>query len=259
MIYTPENIIEIRQLKKRYDRKNLILRGVDLEVKRGEIYGILGTNGAGKTTLLKILEALIKPTSGTVLLNGLDIAKNPRRVKYQIGVQIQQGQGGFYPRRTLLELLEIFGRFYGLNLNLNKRKRLLEFVNLLPHAQKYAAQLSGGQRQRFAICAALAHDPPVLILDEPTAALDPNEKRRVWKLLQALQNKEKTILMTTHYMREAEVLCNQISILDAGVITATGSPANLISRLQKQTAVPEYGNTLTIEDVYVHLTGGETL
>ena len=241
---------------RRGQTRPLTLKGVDLTVNRGEIYGILGTNGAGKTTLLRILETLTKPTSGQVRIDGLDVVKHPYAVKRRIGVQIQQGQGGFYQNRSLLDLLAIFAKLYGVRLSLSRRKEMLEFVNLLTHRRKSINELSGGQRQRFAICAALVHNPPLLILDEPTAALDVNERRRVWELLKTLQADGKTILLTTHYMREAEVLCERISILDQGQIAVTGSPGELIEKLRLHDLQVEYGDALTIEDVYVYLTNG---
>ena len=251
-----EHIIDIRAVTKRYRQDTPVLKGINLQICRGEIYGILGTNGAGKTTLLRILETLTTPTTGQAYVDGLDVAKHAYGVKRRIGVQIQQGQGGFYQNRDLLSLLSIMGKLYGIRLSLARRMDMLKFVNLTTHRHKKIMELSGGQRQRFAICAALVHNPPLLILDEPTAALDVNERRRVWELLRTLQSDGKTVLLTTHYMREAEVLCDRISILDKGQIVATGSPTQLIAKLHAQDPTVPYGSTITVEDVYVYLTTG---
>ena len=251
-----DHIIDVQAVTKRYGASPPVLKGIDLQVARGEIYGILGTNGAGKTTLLRILETLTTPTTGKAYVDGLDVARNAYKVKRRIGVQIQQGQGGFYQNRDLLSLLGIMGKLYGIRLSPARRLDMLEFVNLASHRHKKITELSGGQRQRFAICAALVHNPPLLILDEPTAALDVNERRRVWELLRTLQKDRKTVLLTTHYMREAEVLCDRISILDKGRIVTTGSPSELIARLRERDAAVPYGSVPTVEDVYVYLTTG---
>jgi ABC-2 type transport system ATP-binding protein len=230
-----------------------VVDGISFTVQEGEIFGILGPNGAGKTTTLEMIEALRPIDSGCVVLDGIDVAKEPNRIKQLIGVQLQST--AFFDKLTLTELLKMFGCLYGKAVD---TAALLDSVQLGDRAKSYAADLSGGQRQRFSIASALVNDPRILILDEPTTGLDPQARRNLWELIQALRAKGLTIILTTHYMDEAESLCDRIAIMDGGRIVALDTPAALIGQLlekgfQKSVQVQQ----ATLEDVFIDLTGKE--
>jgi len=245
-----ESIIKVDKLVKTYDGNNVV-DGVSFEVKKGEIFGILGPNGAGKTTTLEMLEALRPIDGGTATIDGIDVAKKPKDIKNIIGIQLQST--AFYDKLTLREQLKMFGSLYGRTVD---TEALLAKVQLTEKAKNYVEQLSGGQKQRFAIASTLVNNPKVLFLDEPTTGLDPQARRNLWDLIKEIRNEGITILLTTHYMDEAELLCDRLAIMDSGKIITIDTPHNLIQQLLargfKKEQVVEQAN---LEDVFIDLTG----
>lgn len=246
----PKPIITVDQLVKTYDGKNVV-DGVSFEVKKGEIFGILGPNGAGKTTTLEMLEALRPIDGGVATIDGIDVAKKPKDIKNIIGIQLQST--AFYDKLTLREQLKMFGSLYGRTVD---TEALLAKVQLTEKAKNYVEQLSGGQKQRFAIASTLVNNPKVLFLDEPTTGLDPQARRNLWDLIKEIRDEGITILLTTHYMDEAELLCDRLAIMDSGKIITIDTPHNLIQQLLargfKKEQVVEQAN---LEDVFIDLTG----
>ena len=246
----PEPIITVDQLVKTYDGKNVV-DSVSFEVKKGEIFGILGPNGAGKTTTLEMLEALRPIDGGTATIDGIDVAKQPKHIKNIIGIQLQSTM--FYDKLTLREQLKMFASLYGQTVDADA---LLAKVQLTDKAKSYVEQLSGGQKQRFAIASTLVNNPTVLFLDEPTTGLDPQARRNLWDLIKEIRDEGITIVLTTHYMDEAELLCDRLAIMDAGKIITIDTPHNLIQQLLargfKKKQVVEQAN---LEDVFIDLTG----
>ena len=245
-----ESIIKVDKLVKTYDGNNVV-DGVSFEVKKGEIFGILGPNGAGKTTTLEMLEALRPIDGGTATIDGIDVAKKPKDIKNIIGIQLQST--AFYDKLTLREQLKMFGSLYGRTVD---TEALLAKVQLTEKAKNYVEQLSGGQKQRFAIASTLVNNPKVLFLDEPTTGLDPQARRNLWDLIKEIRDEGITILLTTHYMDEAELLCDRLAIMDSGKIITIDTPHNLIQQLLargfKKEQVVEQAN---LEDVFIDLTG----
>ena len=245
-----ESIIKVDKLVKTYDGNNVV-DGVSFEVKKGEIFGILGPNGAGKTTTLEMLEALRSIDGGVTTIDGIDVAKKPKDIKNIIGIQLQST--AFYDKLTLREQLKMFGSLYGRTVD---TEALLAKVQLTEKAKNYVEQLSGGQKQRFAIASTLVNNPKVLFLDEPTTGLDPQARRNLWDLIKEIRDEGITILLTTHYMDEAELLCDRLAIMDSGKIITIDTPHNLIQQLLargfKKEQVVEQAN---LEDVFIDLTG----
>lgn len=248
--HSDDSIIVIKDLTKKYGDFTAV-DSISLNVKRGETLGILGPNGAGKTTTLEMIEGLKTPTSGTILLDGKDVTKETNAVKSEIGVQLQSSN--FFENLNLIELVQTFGALYG---NTVDAMALLEDVELTDKATNQAKELSGGQRQRLSVAIALVNDPKVLFLDEPTTGLDPQARRHLWELVKKIKARGKTIILTTHYMDEAEVLCDRIAIMDHGKIITLDTPDNLIGGLLKtgfkKEAIPQPAN---LEDVFLYFTG----
>ena len=244
------NIIDVHGLTKRYGDQTVV-KGIDFSVEKGEIFGILGPNGAGKTTTLEMLEALRTIDGGTAVIDGIDVAKHPKKIKAIIGIQLQSTN--FYDHLTLTEQLKMFASLYGSKVDV---AALLAKVQLTEKAKNYVEQLSGGQKQRFAIASTLVNSPKVLFLDEPTTGLDPQARRNLWELIKQIREEGVTIVLTTHYMDEAELLCDRLAIMDNGQIITTDSPHNLIQQLLKRgfkkKQVVEQAN---LEDVFIDLTG----
>lgn len=245
-----EVILEVVGLTKKYDDKTVV-KGISFEVKRGEIFGILGPNGAGKTTTLEMIETLRHIDGGTATIAGVDVASNPYEIRGMIGVQPQTP--GFQDKTKLTELIQMFAAAYGEKVN---PKKFLDEVNLGDKADSYVEQLSGGQKQRFSIVAALVHSPKVFFLDEPTTGLDPQARRNLWKLIEEVRDRGISVILTTHYMDEAEILCDRIAIMDNGKIIALDTPKNLIKELlkkgfKKATKVEQ----ANLEDVFIEMTG----
>ncbi len=232
------NVIEIENLTKTYtlsrpkngQKTFQALKGVSFSVKKGEIFGILGPNGAGKTTTLEIIEGLKKQTAGTVKVLGLNNLENSESIREQIGVQLQSSD--YLPYLTLTELLKLFSSFYK---NTTDIHTLLSLVNLNDKANEYVKNLSGGQKQRFTIASSLVNKPEIIFLDEPTTGLDPSARRNLWELVKTINESGITVVLTTHYMEEAEYLCNRVAIMDEGKILEIDEPRKLIEKLTQTT------------------------
>lgn len=237
-------------LAKSYDG-TFVVDHIDLQVREGEVFGILGPNGAGKTTTLEMIEALRPIDAGTVTLDGIDVAAKPQQIRAIIGIQLQSS--AFFEKVTLVEQLRMFASFYGVKVD---PMELLASVDLTEKAKSYPEKLSGGQRQRFSIATALINTPRVLFLDEPTTGLDPQARRHLWDLVRDIQARGITVVLTSHYMEEAQLLCDRLAIMDAGKIIALDSPgqmiADLLARGFTKDAVVERAG---LEDVYIDLTG----
>src|SRR5215469_17174479 len=243
-------VLEVKNLQKSYGEKKAV-RGISFSVEKGEIFGILGPNGAGKTTTLEMIETLREIDGGTATIDGVDVAKNPYEIRGMIGVQPQAP--GFQDKTKLSELIQMFAAAYGERVN---PKKFLDEVNLGDKADSYVESLSGGQKQRFSIVTALVHSPKVFFLDEPTTGLDPQARRNLWELIEEVRKRGISVILTTHYMDEAEILCDRVAIMDRGKIIALDTPKNLIkdllSRGFKKEQQVEQAN---LEDVFIDLTG----
>lgn len=243
-------MIKVDNLKKRYGDKQAV-DGISFSVKKGEIFGILGPNGAGKTTTLEMMETLRPIDSGTVIIDGIDVATDPDQIKYVIGVQPQTP--AFQDKTKLTEVIEMFGAAYGEKVDAMK---FLRDVELEDKADSYVEDLSGGQKQRLSITTALVHGPKVFFLDEPTTGLDPQARRHLWDLIEQVRAKGISVVMTTHYMDEAEILCDRIAVMDNGKIVAIDTPKNLIKQLLGQGFKKEqHVEQANLEDVFIDLTG----
>jgi ABC-2 type transport system ATP-binding protein len=243
-------ILKVEKLRKQYGDREVV-KGVSFEVSKGEIFGILGPNGAGKTTTLEMIEAMRPIDGGTAAIDGLDVATNPWGVRRVIGVQPQAP--AFQDKTKLTELIELFAAAYGEKVN---PLEFLRDVNLQEKAGAFAEDLSGGQRQRLSIAAALVHRPKVFFMDEPTTGLDPQARRNLWELVEQVRDRGVTIIMTTHYMDEAELLCDRVAIMDEGEIIAMDSPKNLIKQLlAKGFKKKQHVEQADLEDVFIDFTG----
>jgi ABC-2 type transport system ATP-binding protein len=225
------NAVEVNDLTKRYGDL-VAVNNISFSIEEGEIFGILGPNGAGKTTTLEMIEGLRKPDSGSIKVCCIDVNGKNDRVKEIIGVQLQTTS--LYDRIKTGEVIELFGSYYPKSVPTDQ---ILQEVSLSEKRNSYVESLSGGQKQRLALALALVNDPKVLFLDEPTAALDPQARRNVWEIIEGLSRKGKTVILNTHYMEEAERLCERVGIMDRGQIIAMDTPANLISKQNLDSAV----------------------
>lgn len=244
------NMITVRDLKKRYGDKQAV-NGISFTVKKGEIFGILGPNGAGKTTTLEMMETLRPIDEGVVEIDGINVAKHPQKIKYLIGVQPQTP--AFQDKTRLTEVIEMFAAAYGEKVD---PMEFLRDVDLEDKAKSFVEDLSGGQKQRLSITTALVHGPKVFFLDEPTTGLDPQARRHLWDLIKKVRDKGISVVMTTHYMDEAEILCDRIAVMDNGQIIAIDSPQNLIKALLKRGfKKKQHVEQANLEDVFIDLTG----
>jgi len=223
-----EPIIEVRGLVKRYGALTAVA-GVDLAVAPREIFGILGPNGAGKTTILEMIEGLRRPDAGTIRVAGIDAVGRSDAVRRLIGVQLQTT--ALFDYLSAAELIELFAGLYGVDASTDRVDRLLDLVDLRDKRGARVEQLSGGQRQRLSIALALVNDPRVVFLDEPTTGLDPQARRNLWETVQGIRAGGATVVLTTHYMEEAEVLCDRVAIMDRGRVIACDTPAALVRAL----------------------------
>ena len=243
-------IVVARDLRKRYGTLQAV-DGVSFEIAEGEVFGILGPNGAGKTTTLEMIEGMRTIDSGSAIVDGIDVSADPRGVKARIGIQLQASS--FFDELNLVELLDLFGHLYGRRVD---AMALLADVELTEKARSQVRTLSGGQKQRFSIAAALVNDPRVLFLDEPTTGLDPQARRHLWGLVRQIRDRGHTVVLTTHYMEEAEELCDRVAIMDAGHIVALDKPLALIDALLGRGFTKERVERLAnLEDVFIDLTG----
>jgi len=245
-------IISVNDLVKNYGDFNAV-KGISFDVFEGEIFGLLGPNGAGKSTTLEIIETLRPKTSGKVMVDGLDLDSAAADIKKIIGVQLQTS--GFYPSLNLLELIELFAGLYNQKVD---ALSLLKKVNLEDKAKNKSKELSGGQKQRFSIATTLINQPRVIFLDEPTTGLDPQARRNLWDLIREIRDSGTTVIITTHYMDEAEQLCDRIAIMDQGRIIKMDTPEKLIDELVATGFErPKQMKMANLEDVFIHLTGHE--
>ncbi len=218
--------IQCRDLRKTYDGKVEAVRGLNLQIETGECFGLLGPNGAGKTTTIEILEGLLEPTSGEVSIFGHKWREDAREMREWLGISLQETR--LSEKLSVRETVELFASFYR---EPRSSDEVLEQLQLTEKADAWAGKLSGGQRQRLAVATALVCNPKILFLDEPTTGLDPQSRRQLWDIIREFQRNGGTVLLTTHYMDEAERLCDRLAIVDHGQIIAEGSPASLIERL----------------------------
>lgn len=239
-----QTAINIENLTKKFEDKTAV-DDLSLQVASGELFGLLGPNGAGKTTTINILCGLIKPTSGTAKILGFDVQKETQDVKGLIGVCPQET--AIYPYLTGAENLALFGDLHGMNKKLLKERSqiLLAKLGLSEDAKRVTAKYSGGMKRRLSLILALIHDPQVVFLDEPTVAMDPQSRHAVWDFIKDLKTKGKTVVLTTHYMEEAEELCDRVGIIDHGKLIALGTPRDLVSE----------GQVKNLEELFIKLTG----
>lgn len=245
-------IIKVNNLVKKYG-DFVAVKGISFEVKEGEIFGLLGPNGAGKTTTLEIIETLRDKTSGEVTVDGINLDSNPQAIKNIIGVQLQAA--GYYPNLNLKQIIELFAGLYNRSVD---PMTLLDTVNLREKAKNKFKELSGGQKQRFSIATTLINEPKIIFLDEPTTGLDPQARRNLWELIKQVRDRGATVVLTTHYMDEAEELCERVGIIDSGELIALSTPSELIDNLlatgfQRKKEV----KAANLEDVFLNMTGKE--
>ncbi|HEX5652681.1 MAG TPA: ABC transporter ATP-binding protein [Chitinophagaceae bacterium] len=245
-----KTIISVRGLVKNYGHFQAV-KGISFEVYEGEIFGLLGPNGAGKSTTLEIIETLRQKTGGEIMVDGFNLDKNPHEIKKIIGVQLQTS--GYYPGLNLVQLIELFCGLYNRDV---APMELLEMVSLRDKAKAKYKDLSGGQKQRFSVATTLINDPRIIFLDEPTTGLDPQARRSLWELVKNIRERGTTVIITTHYMDEAEYLCDRVAIIDSGKIIALDTPDQLIDNLVATGFErPKEVKKANLEDVFINLTG----
>jgi ABC-2 type transport system ATP-binding protein len=243
-------IIQVKNLSKRYNGLQAVDH-ISFDVYENEIFGILGPNGAGKSTTIEMVEGIREIDSGDIMIDSIDVDKNPDEAKEILGIQLQDSD--YFDFLSVKEILELFGEFYNQKVD---AKEILNKVELSQKSKSMVKQLSGGQKQRLAVALALVNDPRILFLDEPTTGLDPQARRHLWKFIKELKKEKKTMILTTHYMEEAETLCDRVAIMDEGKILTIDTPDNLINKLlkkgfKKKTKV----KPANLEDVFLDLTG----
>lgn len=245
-------IIKVNGLVKKYGDFTAV-NGISFEVHAGEIFGLLGPNGAGKTTTLEIIETLREKTAGEVTVDGKNLDNDQQEIKKIIGVQLQAA--GYYPNLNLVQIIQLFAGLYNRTIN---AMELLDTVNLREKAKNKFKELSGGQKQRFSIATTLINEPKIIFLDEPTTGLDPQARRNLWDLIKQLRDRGATVVITTHYMDEAEVLCDRVAIIDSGKVVAIDTPDELIDKLiASGFKRPKQVKEANLEDVFLNLTGKE--
>ena len=245
-----KTIISVKDLIKNYGSFEAV-KGISFNVYENEIFGMLGPNGAGKSTTLEIIETLREKTSGKVIVDGHDLDKAPGEIKKIIGVQLQTS--GYYPGLNLVDLIELFCGLYNKDM---EPMELLQMVNLTEKAKSKFKELSGGQKQRFSVATTLINDPKIIFLDEPTTGLDPQARRSLWELIRTIRSRGTTVIITTHYMDEAEYLCDRVAVVDSGRIIALNSPDQMIDDLVASGFErPKEVKKANLEDVFIHLTG----
>lgn len=225
---TSRSVIALDQVSKAYGPVHAV-ENVSFDVRAGEIFGLLGPNGAGKTTTLAMIEGLRAPDGGRAMVLGFDVAQQARQIKARIGVQLQTTS--LLPDLSAVEQIELFARLYGRHLYRRTALALLARLGLEDKAHVLPAKMSGGQQQRLALALALVNDPEIVFLDEPTAGLDPQARRTLWDIVRGLRDEGRTVVLTTHYMEEAEALCHRVGIMDNGTLLALDTPGALINQL----------------------------
>lgn len=239
-----DTVIKVDNLRKTYGTIKAV-DDISFSVAQGEVFGMLGPNGAGKTTTMEIVEGIRKADSGNVLVLGTDVKQHPQKVKTNIGVQLQTT--ALYPRLTVREVLKLFGSFFPRSVS---SERLIQLVGLEESKGKRCSTLSGGQQQRLSIALALVNNPKILFLDEPTSGLDPQSRHNIWNVIEYVRKKGRTVFITTHYMDEAERLCDRVAVVDHGKIIAVDKPDKLISQhFQEQAIEFELGQNIAEEEL----------
>ncbi len=250
-----DSVLEVDGLTVAYGAKVAVAE-VSLRIRRGEIFGLLGPNGAGKTSTLSAIEGLVRPRAGTIRVDGIDIGHDAMRAKARIGVQLQATS--FQPDLTITQILRLYAGLYGVRLRDGELSGRLAEVGLEAEAGKPFSQLSGGQQQRLALQIAVVHEPALLLLDEPTAGLDPQSRRRLWSRIEQLRERGGSILLTTHSMEEAQAVCDRVAIIDHGRLLTAETPGELIVKHRDDPRVREVAHgEVTLEDVFIGLTGSE--
>ena len=245
-----EAVISVNNLTKRYGSFTAA-NSLSFEVYKGEIFGLLGPNGAGKTTTLEIIETLREPDSGTINVLGMDWASHKHQIRSRIGIQLQSSD--YFPNLNLVEVLQLFAALYQSSV---KPMEVLATVGLESKAKTQFKDLSGGQQQRFSIATTFINDPDIIFLDEPTTGLDPQARRNLWELIRSLKDRGATVVLTTHYMDEAEELADRVAIIDSGNILRLDTPDNLIDQLiEKGFHKTKSTKQANLEDVFLDLTG----
>jgi ABC-2 type transport system ATP-binding protein len=251
----PPAVLDVQGLVVRY-RTYEAVRSVSFRITRGEIFGLLGPNGAGKTSTLSAIEGLLPADAGRVLVEGIDVRSQPSASKARIGVQLQASS--FQPELTMEQIARLYAGLYGVRLTRTQVADRLRDIGLHGELGKRLASLSGGQRQRFALFIAVIHDPSLLLLDEPTAGLDPQARRQLWRRIETLRGGGGSILLTTHSMEEAQAVCDRVAIIDRGALLTVDTPGNLITKHRDDPRVLGVAHgDVTLEDVFIGLTGSD--
>lgn len=252
---TAGTALEVNDLRVSYGPKRAV-DGVTLEIRVGEIFGLLGPNGAGKTTTLSAIEGLLRPDSGSIAIGGVNSRTDPLGTRAQIGVQLQST--GFQSTLTIREIVKLYAGLYGVPQSKGEVFESLTSVGLDDEASKRFAQLSGGQQKRLSLLIATIHNPPLVLLDEPTAGLDPQARRQLWLRIEAIRKSGRSILLTTHSMEEAQAVCDRVAIMDHGKVLTVDTPAGLIEKHKDDPAVRSVAHgQVTLDDVFIGLTGEE--
>jgi ABC-2 type transport system ATP-binding protein len=250
-----DSILQIEDLIVAYGPKVAVAE-ISFQIRRGEIFGLLGPNGAGKTSTLSAIEGLVKPRAGTVVLDGLDIRRQPLQAKSRMGVQLQATS--FQAELTIRQIIRLYAGLYGVRLTDAEIAERLKDVGLTAEADKPFKQLSGGQQQRLSLQIAVVHDPALLLLDEPTSGLDPQSRRQLWSRIEHLRQQGGSILLTTHSMEEAQAVCDRVAIIDNGKLLTAETPRDLIEKHKNDPRVRAVAHgEVTLEDVFIGLTGSE--
>ena len=248
-------ILQVRELTVAYGTKTAV-RAISFEIRRGEIFGLLGPNGAGKTSTLSAIEGLVKPQFGAVLLDGIDSRRHPTQAKARMGVQLQATS--FQSELKITQIVRLYGGLYGVELSEQEVAEGLRGIGLEGEASKPFKQLSGGQQQRLSLYIAVVHDPALLLLDEPTAGLDPQSRRQLWGRIDHIRQEGGSILLTTHSMEEAQAVCDRVAIIDNGRLLTTETPRDLIEKHKDDPRVRDVAHgEVTLEDVFIGLTGSQ--
>ena len=247
-------VLQVESLQVNYGVFQAV-RNISFDVKAGEIFGLLGPNGAGKTSTLSAVEGLLRPQSGTIIVAGIDVKEKPLHARASMGVQLQATN--FQPELTVAEILQLYAGVHGVALTKETLQQILTDIKLEDAAKKRFGQLSGGQQQRVSLVIATIHNPPLVLLDEPTTGLDPQSRRQLWERMEAMRDNNHGLLLTTHSMEEAEAVCDRIAIIDHGQVIAIDTPQAMIDKHRNDPEVINVSRKgkITLEDVFIGLTG----
>ena len=247
--------LQVENLHVSYGSKRAV-DGVSLDINESEIFGLLGPNGAGKTSTLSAIEGLVKPDSGSIRIGDVDARANPAAAKARMGVQLQSTS--FQSNLTIREIVRLYAGLYGVPLSRAEIEDLLADIHLGEEASKRFSQLSGGQQKRVSLLIATIHNPALVLLDEPTAGLDPQARRQLWHRIERLRDTGRSILLTTHSMEEAQAVCHRVAIIDHGKLLTVDTPAGLIEKHKDDPRVRKVAHgQVTLDDVFIGLTGSE--